>query len=171
MEVNPRRSTAQFPHDKDPSTGARRTLELAAARLFVTPMNPILPTIAFWKQAFKQHGSKCVYCPEARQVSFAEELRDFITSSIDHVISVSKGGANHPENIVPACVICNFYKRDHRVSEPEYTRLTETRADGHTYVRQQFFGSYIEVMRGIVENHKERKRAEFEAFREYVKRV
>jgi len=30
--------------------------------------------------------------------------------TIDHVIPVSQGGTNHPDNLVPACAACNYSK-------------------------------------------------------------
>ncbi len=73
--------------------------------------------VAFWKQAFKKHGAQCVYCPRERKVDFCGTLEDYVSSTIDHLIPRKRGGANHADNIVPACKVCNFYKKDLVIAE------------------------------------------------------
>src|SRR3990167_8406153 len=54
-----------------------------------------------WMGILARHHYLCFYC---NQKSFKMTL--------DHVIPLSKGGRNSPENIVPACHKCNCTKRD-----------------------------------------------------------
>ena len=54
--------------------------------------------------AFKVRGGRCVYCTRP-------------ATAIDHVVPLSRGGANHPSNIVPACRSCNSRKHASTVRE------------------------------------------------------
>lgn len=49
-------------------------------------------------------GGRCFYCGVQ-----TNPFRDF---SIDHVVPVSKGGANLQDNLIPCCTTCNSSKRD-----------------------------------------------------------
>ena len=131
-------------------------------------MKSFRPSVARWKEAFKKHGSRCVYCDEARKVDFSGALEDYVNSSIDHLVPTSRGGGKRAANIVPACVSCNFYKKEF-VPEEEFEQLTEMKSDGR-YVREASLERYIELVRVIVKAAKEKKRAEFEAFRRYVQK-
>lgn len=126
------------------------------------------PNIAFWKQAFKTHEAECVYCPNERKVSFVDTLDDYLLSSVDHLIPTASGGANHPDNIVPACVICNFYKKALLVPEPKFSLLTETRSDNHLYVKEGCVREYLSIMREIVQEEKTKQKIEFEKFKKFV---
>lgn len=54
-----------------------------------------------WLLILEQHKHRCYYCKKIR-----------VRMTLDHVIPLSKGGRNSPENVVPACVSCNCAKRD-----------------------------------------------------------
>lgn len=56
-----------------------------------------------------QHG-KCYYCGKKAE-------RDDQPYHVDHVIPLSRGGSNGPENIVIACYKCNLSKNDKLPSE------------------------------------------------------
>jgi 5-methylcytosine-specific restriction endonuclease McrA len=66
------------------------------------------------KRQHKAQGGKCYYCH-----AFVGE-----TYHVDHVIPLSRGGSNGPENIVIACAICNISKQDRLPHEwPQGNRL------------------------------------------------
>lgn len=54
---------------------------------------------------FAQFDNCCAYC------GFAGEMQ------IEHVVPISKGGTHAIGNIVPACQMCNYSKRDHEVEQ------------------------------------------------------
>lgn len=55
--------------------------------------------IIVWRETLEMFDYKCAYC------------RDWATC-LDHVVPVSKGGTNDPDNCLPACKRCNSSKRD-----------------------------------------------------------
>jgi len=57
-----------------------------------------------WQEILSVFGHRCAYCLEWR----ADLERD-------HVIALTRGGSNGPENIVPACRACNARKLNHPV--------------------------------------------------------
>jgi 5-methylcytosine-specific restriction endonuclease McrA len=54
-----------------------------------------------WIDILERHRHRCYYCKKKT-----------IRMTLDHVIPLSKGGRNSPENVVPACQSCNCAKRD-----------------------------------------------------------
>lgn len=71
-------------------------------------------TAADVKHQYKNQRGKCYYC--GQKVSK--------TYHVDHVIPLSRGGSNGPENIVIACPGCNQRKKDKLPHEwPEGGRL------------------------------------------------
>lgn len=50
-------------------------------------------------RVFARHEPECAYCSK----SDCELV-------LDHVVPVSRGGSNHPANLLPACVDCNSTK-------------------------------------------------------------
>ncbi|MBA3913666.1 MAG: HNH endonuclease [Acidobacteriales bacterium] len=59
-------------------------------------------TASAWKEILDYHDNRCAYCLER------------VSSPLhrDHVVAVSRGGEDSPENIVPACQRCNVKKYD-----------------------------------------------------------
>jgi 5-methylcytosine-specific restriction endonuclease McrA len=58
-------------------------------------------TVSEWGQILEAHQHLCAYC---RNPNGAKKLER------DHVIPISKGGLDAPENVVPACRSCNARK-------------------------------------------------------------
>jgi 5-methylcytosine-specific restriction endonuclease McrA len=56
------------------------------------------------KNAFEQAGGKCAYCTQS-------------ADTIDHIVPMSRGGANVPANIVACCLSCNSKKYNRTVRE------------------------------------------------------
>lgn len=54
-----------------------------------------------WRARYELYGGCCAYC--SKPLSFR-------SATMDHVIPISKGGSNWPENLVPACGTCNKSK-------------------------------------------------------------
>jgi hypothetical protein len=130
-------------------------------------MNTPVPSVAFWKQAFLAHDARCVFCPTSSTIDFTKTLDDYLMSSIDHLVPTALGGANRPDNMVPACIICNFYKKD--LVPIDFSSLTETREeDGKRYVRATKVEVYIDKMKVIVAAEKAKQKSEFEEFKKYV---
>lgn len=50
-------------------------------------------------------GTRCAYCGGTDRVG------------TDHVVPLSRGGTNTPDNIVPCCLPCNSSKKDKLLSE------------------------------------------------------
>lgn len=57
------------------------------------------------EMVFERDGYECRYC------GCTDEL------AVDHIIPLSRGGTNDPENLTPACKPCNSSKRDKLVEE------------------------------------------------------
>lgn len=55
---------------------------------------------------FKRQGGKCAYCQ-----------RTVNEYHVDHVMPLSRGGSNGPENLAIACPTCNLKKNNKTVSE------------------------------------------------------
>lgn len=53
----------------------------------------------------ERQGGKCAYCQKTRKLT------------VDHIIPLSKGGANWPDNICMACGSCNSKKKDRDLAE------------------------------------------------------
>lgn len=72
------------------------------------PDNPHLPKVteSIWLSIIKSYGGKCAYCGCAPECL-----------TRDHIIPLSKGGADTPSNVAPACRSCNSKKRDLTVVE------------------------------------------------------
>jgi 5-methylcytosine-specific restriction endonuclease McrA len=56
-----------------------------------------------WLALLAQHEERCAYCGAPYE-------------SIDHVVPLSRGGANVADNVVPACLSCNGSKQDSAVA-------------------------------------------------------
>lgn len=71
-------------------------------------------TAADIQAQYKAQKGKCYYC--------SVKVSD--TYHVDHIVPLSRGGSDDPENIVIACPICNLRKNDKLPSEwPEGGRL------------------------------------------------
>ena len=66
--------------------------------------NGVHLTLSAWKKRLASLGEECVYCGAQYE-------------SIDHIIPVSRGGNDSPENLAPACLACNLGKRNTPVLE------------------------------------------------------
>ena len=55
---------------------------------------------------FEYWGNRCYLCGT-----------DSVPMTVDHVIAISRGGLDVPANIRPACMPCNFAKRDRALSD------------------------------------------------------
>jgi len=65
----------------------------------------------------KRQRNKCYYCMRVLE-------KGPRTRHVDHVIPLSRGGSNGPENLVIACPLCNMHKHDKLLHEwPEGGRL------------------------------------------------
>jgi 5-methylcytosine-specific restriction endonuclease McrA len=58
-------------------------------------------TLDQWLEVLEEFGHCCAYC-----------LRHDVKLTMDHVISIAKGGTHTRDNIVPACKSCNSRKKD-----------------------------------------------------------
>lgn len=66
---------------------------------------------------YERDSHTCVYCGRAEgEYGAGETARDGLLSA-DHVIPVTKGGANSLENLVTCCLPCNSYKGDRTPDE------------------------------------------------------
>ncbi len=53
------------------------------------------------KEIYEKFGGRCAYCGSVLELDW----------QVDHVIPKRHYGTNDPRNLVPACKICNHYKR------------------------------------------------------------
>lgn len=51
-------------------------------------------------EMFDRAGSKCIWCGRSLSARHPD-------SSYEHLIPKSRGGSNHPDNLLPACMNCN----------------------------------------------------------------
>lgn len=58
-------------------------------------------TEAEWLELCEKYGSKCLRCG-----------RSDVRLTVDHIVPISKGGANTLDNVQPLCQSCNSRKRD-----------------------------------------------------------
>ncbi len=80
--------------DKREASRHKRLARLKDGRsLGVTPVE--------WRTILEQFGNLCAYC---RKPNGSKRLER------DHVIPLSKGGLDNPDNVVPACRSCNLRK-------------------------------------------------------------
>lgn len=72
------------------------------------------------QRLYKEQGGRCFYCDKSVGTAY----------HVDHVIPLSRGGSNGPDNLVVACPFCNQSKNDrlpeewylHRVRDERYNR-------------------------------------------------
>jgi 5-methylcytosine-specific restriction endonuclease McrA len=58
---------------------------------------------SIWKKVFERDNGHCQYC----QVDLLTSISAFWSAQVDHVIQVSVGGVDEPDNLVLACPTCN----------------------------------------------------------------
>lgn len=61
--------------------------------------------LSAWKGILSIYGNRCIYCGDSKRLTR------------DHVIPITRGGKDEPENIVPACHQCNSRKKNKLFSE------------------------------------------------------
>lgn len=91
-------------------------------------------------EIFNRDGFSCVYCGKTA----ADE-----TLEIDHVVPVSKGGANDKSNLVTACFSCNRGKSDRPIDgvEPEKEKTDQILAMAKMYAKRSLaITSMVEVL-------------------------
>ncbi|MGE0383435.1 MAG: HNH endonuclease [Gammaproteobacteria bacterium] len=55
---------------------------------------------------FERDNHRCVYCGRDMMIDF----ETFWIAEEDHLVPLSKGGKDEPDNIVTACAVCNRLK-------------------------------------------------------------
>ena len=112
------------------------------------------PSIAYWKTAFHRLGSEYVFCKHPRY-KFADDFDAYLWSSVDHLIPYAARGVNHPDNLVPCCIVCNMYKKEQIVDEPQFSAWIEEREVTPgvvaVFVRAEHFDDYIAASNGPVQ--------------------
>lgn len=94
------------------------------------------------EKIWAKHDKRCGYCGKGLQY---KEMQ------IDHIIPKTsiwwnvKDGKNHPDNLMPSCRKCNFYKSSHTL---DYFR--EIMKTLHVRIEQQFI-TRLGLAYGIVE--------------------
>jgi len=63
-------------------------------------------TVSSWRVAKDVFGGRCAYC-----------RRNGGALHRDHVVPLSRGGFDTPQNVVPSCASCNLSKGDRDVRE------------------------------------------------------
>ena len=58
-----------------------------------------------WRLIQYHYKYQCVYCGSKEKIT------------LEHIQALSRGGDNTPQNIVPACHLCNTRKRDRNVTK------------------------------------------------------
>ena len=71
-----------------------------------TPRPSERDCLALKAHILQRDGFMCVYCGYAGEAMCA-----------DHVVPLSRGGSNHPDNLVACCLPCNSSKSDRLLSE------------------------------------------------------
>lgn len=86
----------------------------------------------------ERHGWKCYYCNR----DFLRSIDDFLLLTMDHVVPTSEGGAHcDPNNMVPACTVCNETKGALMANSPrEMRRIIADK-------KLERAGEYLAVMR------------------------
>lgn len=91
------------------SKGAKRRLTWVTPRL---KMELLANKRRRWAASrAKEQDGKCYWCGK-RMLDPAEDARSFLHITADHLTPLSKGGADHFENIVAAHKRCNEAKAD-----------------------------------------------------------
>lgn len=105
MELDPEkvRATARASYAASPF----RMREAARKRRAVLANAPGTGlTHSEWSEILEVHNNRCAYC-----------LEHSAALEADHIVALARGGEHSPENIVPACEICNTSKNDRSLLE------------------------------------------------------
>jgi hypothetical protein len=92
-------------YNQEPTTVARKAVYLAKRRAVEVEGNF---TSQDWLDLMRLWNWKCAYC----EVKLTRGTR-----STDHIVPLTKGGANEKDNIVPCCRSCNSKKNNRLLSE------------------------------------------------------
>lgn len=98
-------------HNRKPEVRARRA-EVQRARFHRSRGAPGVFTTADIARLRKSQHDRCYYCGKKQKLT------------VDHIVPLSRGGSNSPDNIVLACRSCNSSKNDRLPHEwPDGGRL------------------------------------------------
>lgn len=103
VQENYRRWSADNPHSKRIRDNTRRARKANAT---------ICGPVAAADYAAVINSGPCVYCGK-------------IATEVDHVRPLSRGGVEHPLNMVPACKSCNSGKKDRLLDEWDRVRVSK----------------------------------------------
>lgn len=88
---------------------------------YTGPVVPRLSDKEWWPlraEILERDGHTCVYCGDDEST---------VLMCVDHVTPLSRGGSNHPDNLVACCMPCNSSKNDKLLSEWEGRRYAGQR--------------------------------------------
>ena len=91
----------------------------------------------------KRDGFRCKYCGASG---------DGVELHVDHVVPVSRGGTDHPANLVAACATCNMGKGDDVVEWFPCTPLIDINGDPENHapeLRAHRGDAYIESLSNV----------------------
>ena len=94
----------------------------------------------------ESQNHRCAYCALPMTILFYEEnsQRVFSTATLEHIVPLSRGGAESDWNYVAACYLCNVIKNDYNnglVFAELIAQLfqnSELRAKWHTLTETEF---------------------------------
>lgn len=92
------------------------------------------------EQVYRKYDGKCAYC--GREI-------DYKDMQVDHFIPQAQGGTDDISNLMPACRMCNHYKRDNRL---EYFR--DCIANIPRKLRNDYIYKVGVVYGNVIENEK-----------------
>lgn len=65
---------------------------------------------------YKKQDGLCFWCSKLMKLSFEEINKDPDRATFDHIVPVSKGGANAQKNLVLSCNRCNSHRGNEYVN-------------------------------------------------------
>lgn len=98
---------------------------IALSQISDEPADDYFKDPALRKVIFARDGESCHYCGDTLKET---------TSTLDHVIPVSKGGDNSAGNLVAACLLCNSIKsgRTYEEAAPEILARLAAKRSGNS---------------------------------------
>lgn len=93
----------------DPTNAERQASGPSERWGYAGPITPRLPDSEWWPLRnfiLDRDGHTCAYC-----------RADAGRMCADHIVPLSRGGTNDPDNLAAACVPCNLSKSDRLLSE------------------------------------------------------